>query len=304
MGWRVIDTAEMYGDGGAEEVVGAAIAAALRSGGLARDELFVVSKVYPQNATPAARAAACESSLARLGLDHLDAYLLHWRGSVPLQETVDAFEALRARDRLRHWGVSNFDRADMEQLLQTRRRALRDQPDLLLARRARTGVRPRAMADRARHRHDGLFADRPRHARAQQRAGRHRQAARRHAAQLALAWLIAQPGDGDPEGGQRASSAREPRRGRDRAVSTDRAALDAAFPPPKRKTPLAMLRDRPRATGTQSRAACAPNARLTVYWNAASAKLRSLREWSWSTPARAAAPSLGCRSQVLVDRSR
>lgn len=116
-GWRVIDTAEMYGDGRAEEIVGAAVGAALRGGGLARDDLFVVSKVYPHNATARGTAQACERSLARLGLDHLDAYLLHWRGSVPLEETVAALEDLRERGRIRAWGVSNFDLADMHELL-------------------------------------------------------------------------------------------------------------------------------------------------------------------------------------------
>jgi diketogulonate reductase-like aldo/keto reductase len=116
MGWRVIDTAEMYGDGGAEEIVGDAVGAALRTGSVSRDELFVVSKVYPHNATARGTAAACERSLARLGLDHLDAYLLHWRGSVPLAEIVDALEDLRSRGRIRSWGVSNFDLADMHEL--------------------------------------------------------------------------------------------------------------------------------------------------------------------------------------------
>ncbi len=116
-GWRVIDTAEMYGEGGAEEIVGAAVGAALRVGGLGRDDLFVVSKVYPHNATARGTAQACERSLARLGLDHLDAYLLHWRGSVPLEETVAALEDLRERGRIRAWGVSNFDLADMHELL-------------------------------------------------------------------------------------------------------------------------------------------------------------------------------------------
>ena len=114
IGYRVIDTAEMYGEGGAETVVGQAIADALRVGTLNRSELFIVSKVYPQNASAAGVAAACERSLKRLGLDHLDAYLLHWRGAVPLAETVAGFESLRDRGRIRHWGVSNFDVDDLE----------------------------------------------------------------------------------------------------------------------------------------------------------------------------------------------
>ena len=116
-GYRVVDSAEMYGEGGAEEVVGRAITECLRAGTVGRDELFIVSKVYPHNASAAGTVAACERSLKRLGLDRIDCYLLHWRGSVPLAETVGAFEALRERGRIRHWGVSNFDLDDMEELL-------------------------------------------------------------------------------------------------------------------------------------------------------------------------------------------
>ena len=112
IGYRLLDTAEMYGDGGAEEVVGAAIAAA----GRRRDELTVVTKVLPSNASRDSVLRACERSLKRLALDSIDLYLLHWRGSTPLKETVAAFEQLRADGRIRHWGVSNFDTADMKQL--------------------------------------------------------------------------------------------------------------------------------------------------------------------------------------------
>ena len=116
IGYRVIDTAEMYGEGGAEEVVGEALAVALRAGPLVRDEVFVVSKVYPHNASRAGTVAACDRSRKRLGLDTIDLYLLHWPGSVPLQETVSAFEALRARGHIGRWGVSNFDTDDMVEL--------------------------------------------------------------------------------------------------------------------------------------------------------------------------------------------
>jgi diketogulonate reductase-like aldo/keto reductase len=112
IGYRLIDTAEMYGEGGAEEVVGEALA----QGPVRRDEVFVVSKVYPHNAGRKAAAAACERSLRRLRTDRIDLYLLHWRGSVPLAETVDAFERLREQGKLRHWGVSNFDVDDLGEL--------------------------------------------------------------------------------------------------------------------------------------------------------------------------------------------
>jgi diketogulonate reductase-like aldo/keto reductase len=116
IGYRVVDTAEMYGEGAAEEIVGQAISESLRTGTITREELFIVSKVYPHNASRAGTAAACERSLKRLGLDHVDLYLLHWRGRHPLRETVAAFQALQARQRIRHWGVSNFDRDDMAEL--------------------------------------------------------------------------------------------------------------------------------------------------------------------------------------------
>jgi diketogulonate reductase-like aldo/keto reductase len=112
LGYRLIDTAEMYGAGGAEEVVGAALAAS----GLARDAVFVVSKVYPHHASRAGVQAACRRSLQRLGLAHIDLYLLHWRGAAPLAETVAGFEDLRRDGLIRDWGVSNFDVADLEVL--------------------------------------------------------------------------------------------------------------------------------------------------------------------------------------------
>lgn len=108
LGMTLIDTAEMYGEGGAEEVVGEAIAGR-------RAEAFIVSKVYPHNAGRRAVQAACERSLARLGTDHLDLYLLHWRGSVPLAETLEGFAALKKAGKIRDFGVSNFDLADMRE---------------------------------------------------------------------------------------------------------------------------------------------------------------------------------------------
>jgi diketogulonate reductase-like aldo/keto reductase len=112
IGYRLIDTAEMYGEGGAEEVVGEALA----HGPVRRDAVFLVSKVCPHNASRRGTIAACERSLQRLRTDHLDLYLLHWRGSEPLAETVAAFEHLREHGRIRHWGVSNFDAADLREL--------------------------------------------------------------------------------------------------------------------------------------------------------------------------------------------
>ena len=116
VGYRVFDTAEMYADGGAEQVLGRALQQALQAG-LARDALFVVSKVLPQHASAAGVQAACERSLRRLGLDTIDLYLLHWRGAVPLADTVRGFEQLQRRGLVRQWGVSNFDLADLRELV-------------------------------------------------------------------------------------------------------------------------------------------------------------------------------------------
>lgn len=117
LGYRVIDTAEMYGDGGAEEVVGAALAEALRAGALRREEVTIVSKVLPSNASRRGVLAACERSRRRLGVDRIDLYLLHWPGSHPLAETIAGFEALRAAGAIGQWGVSNFDLAAMKRLV-------------------------------------------------------------------------------------------------------------------------------------------------------------------------------------------
>ena len=109
LGMTLIDTAEMYGEGEAEKVVAAAIAGR-------REEVFITSKVYPHNATLEGTLAACERSLKRLATDRIDLYLLHWRGSHPLAETVAAFERLRGEGKIRNWGVSNFDVKDMAEL--------------------------------------------------------------------------------------------------------------------------------------------------------------------------------------------
>ena len=110
VGMTLIDTAEMYADGGSEEVVGEAISGR-------RGDVFLVSKVYPHHATRRGVATACTRSLKRLSTDHLDLYLLHWRGDVPLAETIAGFESLREAGSIRAWGVSNFDLSDMEELL-------------------------------------------------------------------------------------------------------------------------------------------------------------------------------------------
>jgi diketogulonate reductase-like aldo/keto reductase len=243
MGWRVVDTAEMYGEGGAEEIVGAALGAAFRAGELSRDDVFVVSKVYPHNASAAGVERACERSLTRLGLDRLDAYLLHWRGSVPLAETVAAFESLRERGRIRHWGVSNFDLADMQELLAVDggdRCATNQIYYSLTARGPAFDLVPwqeaRGIVTMAYSPVDqGSLARHP----ALARLARDRGAT---AAQVALAWLVRQPGVmAIPK------AVREPHLRENLAAATltlepaEMAALDDIFPPPAAKTPLAML---------------------------------------------------------------
>ena len=109
LGMTLIDTAEMYADGGAERIVAQAVAGR-------RDQVFIVSKVYPHNASRTGVPAACERSLKRLNTDRIDLYLLHWRGGHPLTETVAAFEKLREQGKIRNWGVSNLDVPDMEEL--------------------------------------------------------------------------------------------------------------------------------------------------------------------------------------------
>lgn len=109
LGAALIDTAEMYGEGRAEELIGEAIAGR-------RDKVFLVSKVYPHNATRGGTVAACERSLRRLKTDRIDLYLLHWHGEVPFEETMEAFMALQRDGKIRHYGVSNLDLAEMNEL--------------------------------------------------------------------------------------------------------------------------------------------------------------------------------------------
>ena len=116
-GMTLLDTAEMYGDGAAEQLLGQAIR------GYDRESLYLVSKVYPFNAGRRNIFKSCEASLRRMGTDYLDLYLLHWRGSIPLAETVECMEELKAKGRIRSWGVSNLDKGDMLELFQVSRGA-------------------------------------------------------------------------------------------------------------------------------------------------------------------------------------
>jgi diketogulonate reductase-like aldo/keto reductase len=242
MGYRVIDTAEMYGEGGAEKVVGAAVAEAMRGGTICRDELFIVSKVCPHNADAGGLIAACGRSLARLGLDHIDCYLLHWRGAVPLAETVAAFESLRETGRIRMWGVSNFDLDDMRELLAEDgggRCATNQIYYSLTARGAAFDLLPWQTAH-------GIvtMAYSPIDQGALAAAAPLRPLAERLGAtpaQLALAWLCGQPGVMAIPKAATVAHLKENLGSQSLVLSADDLAqLDLVFPPPRRKVALAM----------------------------------------------------------------
>ena len=243
IGYRLVDTAEMYGDGGAEEVVGAAVRAAIDAGVVRRDELTIVSKVLPSNSSREGVLRACERSLRRLSLDYLDLYLLHWRGSIPLQDTVGAFEQLRQRGHIRHWGVSNFDTSDMRELWSlaagracaanqvyysaTRRGA---EFDLLpWQRESRVVAMAYSPIDEGALAGDATFAA----------------IGRRHgvsASTAALAWVLRQPDVIAIPKAVKEPHLRENYRAREiELTAADLAEVDAHFPPPKRKRPLAMI---------------------------------------------------------------
>ena len=237
LGMTLIDTAEMYADGGSEKLVGEAIRGR-------RDGLFLVSKALPHHATRRGVVRACEGSLERLGVDVIDLYLLHWRGQIPLEETLEGFEALIAAGKIRHWGVSNFDVDDMEQLVDLRpgdtvatnqvlynlsRRAV--EYDLLpWARHSGVSIMAYSPIEQGRLLgHPSLTAIAKRHPGATP-------------AQVALAWVLRHDGVcAIPQSGK-LEHVHENRGALDlRLTSDDLADLDRAFPPPTRKETLAML---------------------------------------------------------------
>ena len=236
LGMTLIDTAEMYADGGAEELVGEAIAGR-------REEVFLVSKVLPQNATRTGTITACERSLRRLRTDRVELYLLHWRESVPLHETVEAFQELVQKGKIRHWGVSNFDVSDMRELV-----ALPFGTDVstdqVLYNLNRRGIEYDLLPWCSKH-NIPIMAYSPieqgrmlRHPTLVGIANRHDAAP----AQVALSWvlrldkIIAIPGSGS------AQHTRENRAALDiRLTERDLKELDRAFPPPDGPTPLETL---------------------------------------------------------------
>ena len=235
LGMTLIDTAEMYGDGAAESLIGEAL-------GHRRDELFLVSKAYPQNASRARLPRSCEASLRRLNTDRLDLYLLHWRGNVALVETVETMKALQTAGKIRHWGVSNLDLADMEELQAAGGDGCAVNQVLYnLSRRGPEFDLFPWMADRG----IPIMAYSPLE---QGRLARSIPLARIAQARgvepllIALAWTLRRP---DAISIPKASSiehVRQNRRALDLVLSPeDLAALDGAFPPPRRKVGLEML---------------------------------------------------------------
>ncbi|MGT2465501.1 aldo/keto reductase [Mesorhizobium atlanticum] len=236
LGITLIDTAEMYASGGAEEVVAEAIAGR-------RDETFLVSKVLPSNASRAGVERACEASLKRLSTDRIDLYLLHWPGSVPLSETVEAFESLKAQGKIRYWGVSNFDTDEMEDLvgLPSGGNVQTNQVLYNLSRRGPEFDLAPWCAERG----IPLMAYSPVEQGALARNARLEAVAARHnatAAQIALAWAMAQPGViAIPRPSARSMSARNAAALDIKLAPEDFSDLDRAFPPPTRKRGLEMI---------------------------------------------------------------
>jgi diketogulonate reductase-like aldo/keto reductase len=238
LGVTLIDTAEMYGSGVAEEIVAEAMAGR-------RDELFIVSKVLPSNASRSRTIAACERSLKRLKTDRIDLYLLHWRDSTPLEETVDAFIALRDAGKIRHWGVSNFDVDDMVDLLAlSRGRGEACGTNQVLYNLTRRGIEFDLMPLCRDHGmpimayspiEQGRMLRNP-------ELGRIAKSIGAIPAQVALAWLLRQ------DGVIVIPKATDPAHLREDIGALDvkldesaLAALDRAFKPPTRREPLAML---------------------------------------------------------------
>ena len=236
LGLTLVDTAEMYGDGRSESLVGEAIA------GL-RDEVFLVSKVYPHNASRRAMPKSCDASLKRLGVDTIDLYLLHWPGGVPLAETVEAFESLQRAGKIRHWGVSNFDTEGMRELWNTPGGEAAQTNQVLYNLGERgiewdllPGVRERGVPVMAYSPFDQgrLLKRGPLATFAKQRG--------MTPGQVAVAWLLAQDGviaipkSGDPQRvEENAAALARP------LTAADLQELDRLFPPPTGPSPLAML---------------------------------------------------------------
>ena len=235
LGMTLIDTAEMYASGGAERVVGEAVRGR-------REDVFIVSKLYPQNATPERMREACDRSLERLGTDRIDLYLLHWRGDVPLRRTLDGFEGLLASGKILHAGVSNFDLDDMDELFRLKG-GEKIVANEVLYNLVRRGIEY-DLSPWMRKRHRPVIAYSPIEE-GLLTTGQHRalgEVAKRHGAtpaQVALAWCVR--GDGVIAIPKSANVAhvRENRGALDITLTArDQQKLDASFPAPSERMPL------------------------------------------------------------------
>jgi diketogulonate reductase-like aldo/keto reductase len=236
LGLTLIDTAEMYGEGLSEQLVGEAIAGQ-------RDKVFIVSKVYPHNASRRAMHTACHNSLKRLRIDAIDLYLLHWSGEVPIDETVQAFEALKREGKIRHWGVSNLDLEQMK-ILGSQSGGPAVQTDQVLYNLGQRGIEWDLLPWLRQHRIPVMAYSPFEHGRLL-RSRALVAFARKHAmtpAQVAIAWLLAQ--DGVIAIPKTASV----KRLEENAAALERPPtraqlheLDSLFPPPDGPSPLAMI---------------------------------------------------------------
>lgn len=236
LGATLIDTAEMYGEGGAEEIVAEAIRGR-------RDKIYIVSKVYPHNASRAGVQAACERSLKRLGTDRIDLYLLHWPGSHPIAETVAGFELLVKAGKIARWGVSNFDLAAMDEVWKLKSGGA-CATDQVLYNLSRRGIEF-DLVPAAQKRSMPIMAYSPLEQGRLQRKPGIDAVAKRHDAsvyQIALAWTLARPGVVAIPKATNPKHVRENIAAVDIRLSPqDLAQIDADFPPPKGRTALGML---------------------------------------------------------------
>jgi diketogulonate reductase-like aldo/keto reductase len=235
LGYPMIDTAEMYGEGGAEEIVGEALAGR-------RDRPFIVSKVYPHNATRSGTVAACERSLRRMKLERIDLYLLHWRGGVRLEETFDAFHRLREAGKIADFGVSNFDTGDMEEAVRLDKGLAGTNQVLYCL--SRRGPEHDLLPWMRKHSIPLMAYSPLDQGRLLGNAALKKLAAGLHCtpAQLAIAWVLAQPGVVAIPKSSTRERVKENFAALDVNLSRDvLAELDRAFPPPKGKQSLEML---------------------------------------------------------------
>ena len=241
LGLTLLDTAEMYGEGCAEKVVADAVEGQ-------RERVFIVTKVYPHNASRSELPKACERSLKRLRIDTIDLYLLHWRGEVPLGETVEAFEKLRAAEKIERWGVSNFDVDDMKELfgIKSGRNCSANQVLYNLKNREIEFDLLPLLADHRSPITCLVMAYSPvGHGRGLLENKALKKIAKRHdatSAQIALAWVLRQPGVIAIPKSSNAKHVRDNARSIEiKLTRDDLAELDQEFPPPETKQELPML---------------------------------------------------------------